>query len=445
MNKIISHKFEVIISLLYLLSVILNIKNVDIGYNISDSPSYFDFSLNNPLRMPVITFIFSRLLYFGAIVIFQSILSYIAWTFLASTISNLIENIFVRKMTFLLIVLLATSSQVMEHNFIILSESLTISSLILSFCFLVKVIFSKNSHYFLLLSLSLLFFAGIKQSNSYYALITWILAFIFLIMSKKFNILVLVSSIIFLPLSTFLLYIGNQNYEIKNNLLMATIIERSFDDLESQSYWEKYDFPSIAYQIYSSEPNMNPIDMLNNSPQIKAWLRNAPDFIIETKALKDPLFLIFGPVNPDYFIKVFTDYESILNIISTGSTNISESHFLNADTDSLEPYFLNKLLVSPTIFWPNDLLNTKFFMIFFLAITLISLVILNYSSWIKLKLFLFLNLSLIFIFFAIWSTWHITVTYEMKRYLVPWAIMLRIIFIWVVSLNADFYLARRRK
>ena len=51
---------------------------------------------------------------------------------------------------------------------------------------------------------------------------------------------------------------------------------------------------------------------------------------------------------------------------------------------------------------------------------------------------------LIVFFAGVWSNWHISVTYELDRYLMPWAVELRIICIFALVLTLDAYLKGKR-
>ena len=57
-----------------------------------DSPSYFNFKLIGGVRMPIITFIFSRLETYENIIIFQSVLSSLSWILLSQVIFALKLN-----------------------------------------------------------------------------------------------------------------------------------------------------------------------------------------------------------------------------------------------------------------------------------------------------------------------------------------------------------------
>lgn len=419
-------QFGLIIGLLIV--TITNLKNVGIGFDQSDSPSYFNFDLINPLRMPIITFIYSKIYFLGGIVIVQNIISIFTWILLAVTIQKIFSKTYIKIISSLLIYSLALSSQVQEHNYVILSESFTISSSILIVSLLLLLFIQKGSNKSLfILVLSIIFFSGVKQSNNYFGLLILILVLIYLFKNRLFSLFKFVLILLTFPIMIILLFIGSKNLEIKSNLTLTTIIERTYDDYSARQYWKQEDFPQIAYQIYSGTPTKNPIDLLNENFLIKSWKQQASNYTIEMYAIKNPSFLLLAPLKPSFFISNFTDFESIINSLTIGTTYKEKNYFLNVKTNNSNPNFLENLRAFPNFFWPNKFLNEKTFMILFLSLLLISLSYLKINlNYLNKNIFNFILISILFILLATWLNWHITVTYELNRYLIPWAILLRI-------------------
>jgi hypothetical protein len=234
-------------------------------------------------------------------------------------------------------------------------------------------------------------------------------------------------------------YIGGQNFNIKSNLTLTTIIERTYDNFSTREHWQKLDFPPIAYQIYSSPPTKNPIDMLNENPIIINWKQQSSNYLIEQYALENLNFLFFGPLKPHLFISNFTDYESIINYLAIGTSNAKRNSYLNWKTEYITPNFLDRIIKFPNIFWGNEILNSRIVINLILILLLFNIFFLNFilKDSLTTNLSLFLQFAIIFIFIAIWLTWHITVTYEMSRYLIPWSILLRLIVIISFSIVLD--------
>jgi ATP/ADP translocase len=95
-----------------------------------------------------------------------------------------------------------------------------------------------------------------------------------------------------------------------------------------------------------------------------------------------------------------------------------------------EPFFLEELNLPTTFWWQTESNSSKF--LFLLLI--FPVIIFAYKSSRKDNVFtlgtkLSIYFLVLFAFMAIWANWHISVNYEMARYLMPWAIVLRVIFI----------------
>lgn len=438
-NKI--HKFiSIFICVLFSILILKNIMTVEIGYDKSDSPSYFNFDLDNPLRMPLITFIYSRIYFLGAISLIQNILSLIAWLTLAYSVQLRVNNPNIKILSILLILTLGITAQVQEHNFVILSESFTITGLIFIFSFLLLYFFHNQSNLTLfLLCLSTIFFAGVKQSNNYFSITIIFMIFIYLLQNKTIKLISFMFLVTTLSILVIFVKIGNQNLDIKSNLTITTIIERTYDDYSARKYWENLDFPPIAYEVYSSQPTKNPIDMLNETPHIINWKQNSSKYLVESYALRNPGFLLLGPLKPNLYIKNFTDFESILNYIANGTSYKSENSFLNWRTGYFDSSIFQKLFSFPSFYWSSSPATSQLILIIIFTFFFINLILLNLNAnkYTDIKIFIFIQITFLFILAAIWLTWHITVTYEMARYLVPWAIVLRVLLILSCVLVLD--------
>ena len=103
---------------------------------------------------------------------------------------------------------------------------------------------------------------------------------------------------------------------------------------------------------------------------------------------------------------------------------------INLKTSLAEPFFLEKLDLPSLFWWSGDRNIQK------ISLILFCLVILFFYAINRPKKFIIdqnirnaLSVFLIIFFVAIWSNWHISVTYELDRYIMPWAVEIRVIFI----------------
>ena len=179
MTRDYSRIFLVVISLLFIIVRVLGTYRTDIGFDLFDSPSYFNPTWSYPIRMPFITYIFSYLSNFFAIVFFQTILSISGWLLLAFAISIIISNSQIKKISVILILSLGITAPVVGFDSIILSESLTIS--LFNYIMALTIIYFKRrkNYQLLLLLFFIIFYAGIKQSSAHISMILILLILIF--------------------------------------------------------------------------------------------------------------------------------------------------------------------------------------------------------------------------------------------------------------------------
>jgi len=441
MNKTYIRYFLFLVYLLFVLVRLLSIYRSDIGFDLYDSPSYFNPTWSNPTRMPFIAYIFTYLANYSSIVLFQTILGIFSWILLSFAILSNINNYFLKIFSVLLILSLGITAPIVGFDSMILSESLTFSlfNIVMAFMFLYYK--SKSKIHLVFLLSFIIFYAGTKQTSAHVSLVIIFLILIFILTKSnsipaiRFQTSLLVISIF---ISSFFIWLARQNDEISGNVEITNIIERTYDDYESQKWYLERSFPGIAYQQYASEPFEPPIGPTRSLPQVKAWELFEKSSPIERFAITNPLFLIFGPLNPKSFIPTFTDNESAIVSLARGYRLDKNYSVTNLKTSNVEPFFLANLNL-PILFWWSD--NKKFQKLSFLFFITI---ILFYYSTLYIKKFSINRSSdrlishLLIIFFAgVWSNWHISVTYELDRYLMPWAIQLRIIFIIALVLSIE--------
>jgi hypothetical protein len=423
----------VVITLIFLVLRFSSFTRTDIGFDPYDSPSYFNPTWDSPVRMPVISYLFSSLKYFGAIVVVQTMIGIIAWIFLSYSISLLISSFSIKTISSLLVYSLALSSPIVAFDSIILSESLTISFYNYIIAFLILFFHNLRTISLFGIVLATIIYAGLKQSNAHFSLVILTFLFIYLILNYK---LINYKSIKFLTISTaviiniFFIIIARQNDEINSNVEVTNIIERSFDTYALQNYWIELGFPGIAYQAYSSPPLQPPIGKTRSLPQVKAWEQFEKRSPIEIYAIKNLDFLILAPLKPNLFIPHFTDFESILSPIVKGYRLDQNRLLPNLVSGSSEPFYLEELNLPRTLWWQEKSNESKLLFLILIAPILLFLLL---SAKISSKLpqvgrhlvILVLPVTVV----SIWATWHISVNYEMSRYLMPWAISIRILFI----------------
>jgi hypothetical protein len=306
---------------------------------------------------------------------------------------------------------------------------------------------SKRNLQLLYLLFFIIFYAGTKQTSAHISIILVFLILIFLISKFKsirtnyFQISLVVVSIF---VTSFFIWLARQNSEISGNVEITNIIERTFDDYDSQKWYLEQGFPGIAYQQYSSKPYEPPIGPTRSLPQVKAWELTEKKSPIERFAISHPLFLIFGPLIPSYYIPTFTDNESALVSLARGRPLDESYSLINLKSSAPQTFFLAHLNL-PTLFWWSADKNFQKISMAVFTIVILFFYVASYLK--KLRIYQSSNIlisHLLIVFFAgVWSNWHISVTYELDRYLMPWAIVLRIIFVMALVVSLDSYLTRK--
>jgi hypothetical protein len=362
-------------------------------------------------------------------------------------ISITIDNSQIRIISVILVLSLGITAPIVGFDSMILSESLTFS--LFNYIIALMILYYKRgkNYQLLLLLFFIVFYAGIKQSSAHISLILVFLVFTFSISRFKsntcppFQIAMLITSI---SICSLFVWLSRQNTEISGNVEVTNIIERTFDDYESQRWYLDAGFPGIAYQQYSSKPFEPPVDSTRATPQVKAWEKFEKKSPIETFAINHPLFLILGPLIPSSYISTFTDNESALVSLARGYRIDKNYSVMNLKTFKTEPFFLAELDL-PLLFWWSDSHNTqKIYMIIFTSIILFFYItLLTKKFHVDTTSRQLISNFLVIFFIAVWSNWHISVTYELDRYLMPWAIQLRIIFIMSICIILESFTKRK--
>ena len=298
-----------------------------------------------------------------------------------------------------------------------------------------------------MLLLFVIFYSGTKQTSAHLSLVIVLLISIFVLSNLKsirnvnFHISLLVVAIF---ASSFFIWLARQNSEISGNVEITNIIERTFDDYESQKWYSNQGFPGIAYQSYSSKPFERPIDLTRSLPQVKSWEMYEKKSPIEFFAINHPLFLIFGPLKPNSFVSTFTDNESVIVSLARGYRLDKNYSVINLKTSEMKPFFLANLNLPTFFWWSDNKVIQKYSLVLLISLIIFFFAIPFVKNFGPIQTSSTIVSHLLFIFlFAVWSNWHISVTYELDRYLMPWAVELRVIFIISLVVTIDAYVKRK--
>lgn len=238
-NKI----FKNIYILLFIFFIFVKIAiswRADVGISAFDSSSYFNPTLNHPVRMPQLSYIFFIFNYFGAISLFQSFFSTISWSLFILSTNLFFKDYRERILLLILVALLSISFPVMKFDSIILSESFAINAGLLLISSFTLIYYKFNLKSSTIFCIALFIFGFPKQSNIVFAtLLTFLTAFLifYKVFRNKLKFSYLIPVLIVLFFNSYFFYISNQNKFIEQQVTLVNIIERSYDTYDLRKYW----------------------------------------------------------------------------------------------------------------------------------------------------------------------------------------------------------------
>ncbi len=444
MNKLTKLVYLISFICLIIFKFFINLR-VDVGISAYDTMSYFEFSTINSVRMPQISYIFSSLQFFGAISIFQSIVGIFCWSVFILALNGFFNNYYVKILNLLLVFTLAMSSPIMKFDLIILSESLAISFGVLLMAAFIYSVKKRNDLSYFYLAIAILLFGFPKQSNAFISFLLATIFFGFTIakFSKFRRIYPVIFSTFSFVITLYFYDVSKSNNFIEQQVSMVNIIERTYDDFDKQQYWLNQGFPAIAYQVYGSAPFRTPVEMTNDTPQVKAWKQTEYSHPSEKFILGNPMFATFAPVVPYMFIDHYSFYESIFPPLATGVIESDKTIDLNSKTMNVIPNYLTKLELPRTFWWPKSEVSIKIFLITIFSTLFISLIVLSRKKE-EYNLRLIFVCSYLFFIFGTWANWNVALVYTLDRLLTPWAVQLRLTFIIAIIYLINLTLSKRK-
>ena len=427
----------VLISTIYSVFRIVNATQVSPFYDEFDSPQYFSFSFFPSFRTHGITLIYSILKDEFLITIFQAFVGSLVWIYLWISIIRLFSNKYLQVVFTFLYFVLASSSVVIEHDSTLLSESLAISSTIFLFAtsikfFLCEEKYSQKSVYFF--GLGILWFLSTKSSNSLLFPLLGSILIITAFQKLKYKKLVL-SGLIFIIFGLFFLA-NSLSSDITKTLTTSGTINNRLVFVDS---WKNElldsGYPERAFSVWNdfSQDNLGlpPDQAVVNLPEFKTWWKNGGESYLLRFTLSNPDYALLAPIA----IPIFSDD---LNFRKTLLSGWSQGTDLTSEYKGF-----NKSLVTRTLFWPDEPEKAYLALsiaLFITGISLLSLLILNYSKE--------FNLIIVsFILILIWSYlnwWFGSKPVDMARHNLSAAVMLKVISLFAVSIAFDKFLGKRR-
>jgi hypothetical protein len=389
-----------------------------------DSPSYFNFKFVGGVRMPGISFIFSRLETYENIVLFQSVVACFCWLLLSQIIYQLKFNTYLQFAISILILSIGFSSQVVYLDSVINAESLNTSFMILFIACSIHFFARKNILPVLLCVVSLGLYASVKSING----ITIILPLVFFIgflfkkysISRKFSNVVMIW-ILFLGFFSIFLFRNIEASPILNT--SALINQRLWLVDEWKDYALTKGFPIEGRSTYlrfaSRDLGMAPDRAVSEQPDYKKWYFNGGDSFIVKFMLTHPEYVAIAPLALSLFSG---NFDLSTSIWGGGARGILYYEILKQDLASIWP--------SNLIFWNSDRSTSYIFFSIFIAVIGFTLVYSRNLSRNQKDFQLFTALLIIFALQVSYFAWWFGSTpSDIGRHQFPFGVLIRIIFL----------------
>jgi len=390
-----------------------------------DSPSYFNFKLFGGVRMPIITFIFSRLETYEYIITFQSVFSSLSWILLSQVIFTLKYNRWILLVFSLLILSLGFSNQVFLLDGFINAESLNISALVLCVSSIFLIIVNRSLISYVLFIVCITFYAGVKSINALSAVFFMILfiAFLFTIgeTRKRAGIILSGVGIVFMSVFFFLF----TKVDATPILNTSALINQRIWYIESwKSYTLEQGFPPEARSTFLKFKSQNlgipPDAAVSIQSDYKKWFDKSGNSFLVNFMIDNPDYTFFGPIA----LPIFEQKISLSSTIWGGAaTGILYAEIYNNEWFKSWP--MNG------IFWSLD--RTKGYIQFSIFLGIIALSLLpnllskNYENKLQ-KVIIFLLVVSVLLSYLAW--WFGSTPSDIGRHQFPFAISVRIIFIF---------------
>ena len=294
-----NHWFFCLFTCLFL---VLNVRNLFYGkpiFDEYDSAAYFTFKFYPAFRMQFITLPYDLIGNEQLIVVFQVLISNLVFIALSTALYISVINKIIKNTSILLIYLFGISSVVTEQNYILKSESLNNSALILVISSLLFYLKSKSNKNYAIVLMSIILLSGTKAVSSVSGAIFLILFFIVYlkhhISSNRVKIFTFLSIIV----CGFFIASAMSSDVSKIYTTSSIINER----LWVNPIWKKdaldNGYPSDSYRIWVEHKEINrglPPDqaVINSKDFLFWWSKSGKDYLTNFMFRNlDYTFLIF--------------------------------------------------------------------------------------------------------------------------------------------------------
>jgi hypothetical protein len=423
------------IAIFLLIFRILLLNNVEPIFGRFDSPSYFNFTFSGGVRMPLISFIFSRIQDYYKIMIFHAIISSISWTILSLVLFRFKFNKILIFLMAILVLSLGNSKPIIYLDSVIDSESLTISFLVILFASVLSFYARQSKLSILFILIACILFAGIKSINAIIILLPLCFVLYVIFRNKDYihtpgRILIfLTTSISVLSIYLFL------NIQATQILNTSGVINARLWKVES---WKKdvleSGFPVEARSTYLRFTNRNlglpPDTAVANLPKYLEWYENGGDKFLIKFMITNPGYTVFSSTLLPVFTRELNFEDTIWRAAADGILYY-ESRQHDLAVKSPENY----------LFWSQErssgYLQVALFLI--LIVLGLGLRLKKYSSRYLLQNAIVLLLFVSF-FNSFLSWWFGSTPSDVGRHQFPFSVSLRIIAILSLLLLMETFI-----
>jgi hypothetical protein len=419
-----------LISSVYFFYRVANSLIVDSLYDEYDSPNYFVLSFFPSIRTHGITIFYSIIKNEAAISVFQASVGALAWLFLWISILSQMKNVSLKYLFTILFFILASSSVVVEHDSVMMSESLSISSTVFLFGSAInlrsqRIVKSLNPTY--IFTFGIIWFLSTKATN---ALLFVPLAVILVIAVyrklPKIKIIQLLSA--FSLLGTFLFISVLSSDGTQSLTTSGTINNRLVFVPEWKNQLIESGYPVSALSIWEGYSQQNlgmpPDQAVVSSSEFKEWWAEGGDSYLLKFTITNLDYAIFAPLVLPMFSDNLNYKKSLLSGWSQGTDLTYEySEFKNS-------------LLKRTFYWPDE--PEKAYLALSITFFMIGTSLLLFSKLNNTKEVSIILISVILtIFWSYLNWWFGSKPADMARHNLSAAILFKIIAVYATSLILD--------
>ena len=430
-----NHWFFCLFTCLFL---VLNVQNLFFGkpiFDEYDSAAYFTFKFYPAFRMQFITLPYDLIGNEQLIVVFQVLISNLVFIALSTGLYISVVNKIIKNTSILLIYLFGISSVVIEQNYILKSESLNNSALILVISSLLFYLKSKSNKNYAIVLMSIILLSGTKAVSSVSGAI-----FLLLILSVSLKHHINSNRIkIFTFLSIIVcgFFIASaMSSDVSKIYTTSSIIN---ERLWVNPIWKKdaldNGYPSDSYRIWVEHKEINrglPPDqaVINSKDFLFWWSKSGKDYLTNFM-FRNLDYTFLGPVCLPCLDNNYNFRKTIWSGLSQG-------------TDEIRNIKLQDVYSLRTLYWPDEPEKAYVIVVVFLVFLFVfnTRVIFDKSKSLVDELYvIYIILAYMFTYSYI-SWWLGSKENDMSRHQLNSAIALRVVMVYIVVLLLDDILSK---